>query len=97
MNKRDIVILSAKEAGVKQNDARKVIDAFLKNASDAIRKEETATLLGFGVFSVKTRPDRNGYNSITGKAIKIAERKIVKFNPSKSISVKVRQVTLIGI
>lgn len=88
MNKRELITLAAKETGVTQRDARKIIDSIIKNMGDAIKNDGAVTLLGFGVFSVKTRPDRNGYNPITGEAIKIAKRKVVKFKPSDSIKSK---------
>lgn len=85
MNKRELIALAAKETGVTQRDTRKVVDSLIKNMGDALKKDEAVTLLGFGVFSVKTRPDRNGYNPVTGESIKIPERKVVKFKPSDTI------------
>jgi nucleoid DNA-binding protein len=39
-------------------------------------------LVGFGTFSVSERKARNGVNPQTGKPIKIAASKSVKFKPS---------------
>ena len=88
MNKKELTSLAAKEAGVSQKDAGKVLTAILENISKSIVRNESVTLLGFGTFSTKERPARNGYNPLTMKPIKIEARKVVKFNPSKAIKDK---------
>ncbi len=85
MNKKDLVTLSAKDAGVTQKEAEKVVASVMKNIKEAIAKNESVVLLGFGTFSLKERPKRNGFNPITKKPIKIAARKVVKFKPSSAI------------
>ena len=46
---------------------------------------ESITLIGFGSFSVATRAARTGHNPQTGKEIKIAEKKVVKFKVGKTL------------
>jgi nucleoid DNA-binding protein len=46
----------------------------------------TVTLIGFGTFSVTERAARTGRNPQTGKALKIAAKKVAKFNPGKVLS-----------
>jgi nucleoid DNA-binding protein len=46
--------------------------------------------VGFGTFSVVKRKARTGRNPQTGKAIKIAAKKVVKFKAGKALTDKVK-------
>ena len=85
MNKKELVALAAKEAGVSQKEAAKVFESVMENISNSVSSGESVVLLGFGTFSLKELPPRNGYNPISKKPIKIAARKVVKFKASKAI------------
>jgi DNA-binding protein HU-beta len=46
--------------------------------------------VGFGTFSVVKRKARDGRNPQTGKKIKIAAKKVVKFKAGKALADKVK-------
>ena len=85
MNKGDLVNKIAAGAELTKKQA----DAALKAALDAITEEMTqggtVTLIGFGTFKVQKRDARTGRNPRTGEALKIPEKNVVKFSPSKAL------------
>ena len=66
-------------------DARKAIDAIMDVTKDELKKDGKIALVGFGTLSVNKRPARQGRNPRTGKTIKIAAKKVVKFKPAANI------------
>jgi DNA-binding protein HU-beta len=65
--------------------AEKALSCVLEAIKSGIRKDKSVQLIGFGTFSVATRKERNGVNPQTGKPIKIAASKGVKFKPSAQL------------
>jgi DNA-binding protein HU-beta len=85
MNKAELIDAIAGEAGLTKVDTKKALDAFLKVTSGALKKEDRVALVGFGSFSVVKRNARTGRNPQTGKEIKIAAKKVVKFAPGAEL------------
>jgi nucleoid DNA-binding protein len=90
MTKKDIVVRIADEAGVKQTDAKKVVQKYLDYVIDSLAKGETVELRNFGVFKVKTRKGRMGRNPRTGAAVPIPEKKVVTFKPGLVMKQRVK-------
>jgi DNA-binding protein HU-beta len=80
MNKTELVDAIAAETKLTKVDAKKALDSFISSASKALKKGDRVALVGFGAFSVAKRAARTGRNPQTGKAIKIAAKKVVKFS-----------------
>ena len=68
-----------------KGEAAKAVSAVLHGIQDALRKGQKVSITGFGVFEVADRPEREGRNPQTGKSIKIAASKAVKFKPGKGL------------
>lgn len=85
MNKIELIDAVAEKAGMTKVDARKAVDAIVNVAKDELKKDGKIALVGFGTIGVFTRPARDGRNPRTGKAIKIAEKKVVRFKPAANI------------
>ena len=85
MNKADLVTLVAKEAGITHQEAGAALDAFVTAVKKALKKDDRVSLVGFGSWEVRKRAARNGVNPQTGEKIKIAARKVVKFNAGKEL------------
>ena len=85
MNKVELISAVAEKAGMTKVDARKAIDAFLEVAKNELKKGGKLSLVGFGTMGINERPARQGRNPKTGKAIKIAAKKVVKFKPAANI------------
>jgi len=67
---------------VSREDARDVVEAILEEISTALARGETVKLSGFGVFKVKSKPERMGRNPRTGVEAAIAPRRIITFKAS---------------
>lgn len=80
MTKQDIIERLVKEADVPKTVAAKALGSVLGSITDALRKGDKVTLVGFGTFGVAKRAARKGRNPQTGKEIKIAARKVPKFS-----------------
>ena len=85
MNKVELISAVAEKAGMTKVDARKAIDAVLEVSKEELKKDGKIALVGFGTLSVLKRPARQGRNPRTGKAIKIAAKKVVKFKAAKDL------------
>jgi len=85
MNKAELIDAIAAKAGMTKVDARKALDAMVEVAKDELKKDGKIALVGFGTLGTSVRPARKGHNPRTGKAIKIAAKKIVKFKAAANI------------
>ncbi len=90
MNKAELIDAIAGEAKLTKADSKKALDAFLKVTSGALKKGQRVALVGFGSFTVVKRSARTGRNPQTGKEIKIAAKKVVKFSPGAELKGKVQ-------
>jgi len=90
MNKAELIDAIAGETKLTKADSKKVLDAFMKATSDALKKGERVALVGFGSFSVMKRNARTGRNPQTGKEIKISAKNVVKFAPGAELKSKVQ-------
>lgn len=85
MNKADLVQAVAAAAEMSKADATRAIDAVLDSISDALKKDEQVTLIGFGTFSVRERAARTGRNPRTKETIEIKAAKVPAFKPGKAL------------
>lgn len=90
MNKAELVDAMASEAKMTKVDAKKALDAFVSATSKALKKGDRVALVGFGSFAIAKRAARTGRNPQTGKAIKIAAKKVVKFKAGHELATKVK-------
>jgi len=86
MNKAQLIDAIAGDAKLTKADAKKALDAFIKATTVALKKGDRVALVGFGSFSVVKRNARTGRNPQTGKEIKIAAKKVVKFKAGSELS-----------
>ncbi len=85
MNKVELIAAVAEKAGMTKVDARKAIDAMIDVAKEELKKDGKIALVGFGTMGINERPARQGRNPRTGKTIKIAAKKVVKFKPAANL------------
>lgn len=90
MNKAELVEAIASEAKLTKADAKRALDAFVNNTTKALKKGDRVALVGFGTFGVTKRAARKGRNPQTGKEIKIAAKKVVKFKAGADLAKKVK-------
>ena len=89
MNKAELIDAIAADAGLSKADAKKALDGFINATSAALKGGDRISLVGFGSFSVSSRDARTGRNPQTGKEIKIAAKKVVKFKAGAELAGKV--------
>jgi DNA-binding protein HU-beta len=90
MNKAELVDAIAAGSGLSKADSKKALDAFIDATTGALKKGDRVALVGFGSFSVSKRAARKGRNPQTGKEIKIAAKKVVRFKAGAELSEKVK-------
>ncbi|HTA84021.1 MAG TPA: HU family DNA-binding protein [Bacteroidia bacterium] len=90
MNKAELIDAIAGEAKITKADAQRAVSGIIDATTKALKKGDRITLVGFGSFAVVKRAARNGRNPQTGKAIKIAAKKVVKFKAGAELAAKVK-------
>ena len=86
MNKEQLIDKLAGDAKITKVAARAVLQSFMSAVKKAVKKGDRVGLVGFGTFSSGKRKARTGRNPQTGKPIKIAAKKTVKFKAGKEFS-----------
>lgn len=82
MTKADLIdAVHAKADGLSKKAVGELVDATFDALADAV-KSGRFSYPGFGTFTVKENAAREGRNPQTGKAIKIAASKTVRFKPA---------------
>ncbi|HLU62069.1 MAG TPA: HU family DNA-binding protein [Gammaproteobacteria bacterium] len=85
MNKAELIEAVAASADLSRADATKAVEAVLATVTDALKKGDQVTLVGFGTFLVKERAARTGRNPQTGQTIQIAASKVPGFKAGKAL------------
>jgi DNA-binding protein HU-beta len=85
MNKNDLVESIAGEFELSKSYARDLVDRVFETIAEAAHNGEEVGLFGFGKFKVVERQARKGRNPQTGEAVKIAARKVLKFEAAKAM------------
>lgn len=85
MNKEGLVEHVAGATGETRKQVSHVLDAILAGITDALKRDEKVTLVGFGTFQVRTRAARDGRNPRTGEKIQIPARKVPAFSAGKDL------------
>ena len=80
MQKTELVARVAKDAGVSQAEAAKVVNATIQAIVDSLKSGEKVTLTGFGTFEVRNTAARTGTNPRTKQKIQIAAGKRATFS-----------------
>jgi len=86
MNKGELIDAIASGSKLTKADAGRALDATIEAVSKSLKKGDRISLVGFGSFSVAKRAARIGRNPQTGKEIKIAAKKVVKFKAGTELA-----------
>lgn len=86
MNKSELVEKMAKSGSISKAAAEKTLGGMLDAVTDALKKGDKVTLVGFGTFSVTKRAARQGRNPQTGKPITIKARKVARFKAGSKLA-----------
>ncbi len=72
----------------KRVQAKEFVEAFFEEISQALVKDGTMKLPGFGSFNVRDKKARPGRNPKTGEEVEICARKVVSFKTSQQFRAK---------
>jgi len=61
------------------------VDCVFSTITNALKKKDAVTLIGFGTFKVAQRNARKGRNPQTGQEMTIKAKKVPKFLPGKAL------------
>ncbi|MDP3072093.1 MAG: HU family DNA-binding protein [Opitutaceae bacterium] len=87
MNKAALVadVQKIMSQGTSMASAERATDAVLTAIKRGLRRDKEVSLVGFGAFSMTTRPARNGYNPHTRQPMKIPAIRTVRFKPAAEL------------
>ncbi len=90
MNKAELIDAVAKSADISKAVAGRAIDGMTAAVSNALKNDDSVTLVGFGTFSVRERAARKGRNPQTGEEINIKAAKLPVFKAGKTLKDTIR-------
>jgi|TARA_Y100001951_G_scaffold16759_1_gene11853 DNA-binding protein HU-beta len=85
VNKSELIDAIAESADLSKASAGRALDAAVEAITNALKSNDSVSLVGFGTFSVKERAARTGRNPQTGAPIEIAAAKIPSFKAGKAL------------
>ncbi|HTA61660.1 MAG TPA: HU family DNA-binding protein [Bacteroidia bacterium] len=91
MNKGELIDAIAAHSKLTKADAGRALEATIETLEKQLKKGDRIALVGFGSFSISKRAARMGRNPQTGKEIKIAAKKVVKFKAGSDLAKKVNK------
>jgi DNA-binding protein HU-beta len=90
MNKSELIDAIVKETKCTKVCANATIDAIIKVVTNTLKKGDDVVLVGFGTFKTAKRAARTGRNPQTGKALKIAAKRVPKFKAGAALKKAVK-------
>ena len=85
MNKSEIVNRGSSETQVTRDAAEAAVGAVFSAIVEALARGETVAIMGFGTFTRKSWPAREGRNPGTGERIAIVASNSVSFKAGKAL------------
>ena len=84
MRKPELAAAVAEKADLSKEQASRVLNAVLDEITNALNRQDSVTLVGFGTFLQRHRGARMGKNPQTGEPVKIRASNTVSFKPGKA-------------
>lgn len=85
MTKNELVELIATKAGLSKADANRALDATIEGIVSGLKKQGKVQLVGFGTFTAKKRPARQGINPLTKEPLKIPAKVVASFKAGSKL------------
>jgi DNA-binding protein HU-beta len=86
MTKDELITKIAGDAKITKVQARAALESLIDAVKKTLKKGNKLSLVGFATLSVAKRKARIGRNPQTGKEIKIAAKKVVRFKAGKALA-----------
>lgn len=91
ITKRDIIDKIALKSGCKQVVVKEVLEELLDSIIESLCDKKRIELRKFGVFEVRTRPERKARNPKTGLLLHVPAKDVVAFKVGKEFKEKVEK------
>lgn len=92
MNKGELIQAVVAASGLTKKDSAAAVDAVFAAITDAMKKGDKVSLIGFGTFGVKDRPAREAIKpGHPGEKIQIAACKAPYFKAGKALKDEVNK------
>ena len=85
MRKPELVAAIADQADLSKDQANQTLAAIIEQITEALERQETVNLVGFGSFIQRARGARTGKNPQTGETMEIPASNTVAFKPGKAL------------
>ena len=85
MTKVELIAQVAEKTGTSKKASEEAVAAVLASITEALQNGEKVSLVGFGTFEVRERPERKGRNPQTGAEITIEASKLPAFKAGKAL------------
>ena len=84
MNKANLIEKVQEENDFTKAQAERIVNTVFDSIVNAVKKGDSVSVAGFGVFEAKKRASRMGRNPATGETIQIKASTSPKFRPAKA-------------
>lgn len=91
MTRADLSEAVYQEVGLSRNESAELVEAVLREISDALIRGEMVKLSSFGSFSVRQKGERVGRNPKTGEEVPILPRRVLVFRASHVLKNRINQ------
>ena len=85
MTKVELIAAVAADAGLTKKDAEKAVNSVVDAITEALKQGDKVSLVGFGTFEVRERPERKGRNPQTKQEITIPASKLPAFKAGNAL------------
>jgi len=85
LNKAELIGYVADTAGLSKTNAAAAVEAVIGGITEALKKGDSVSLVGFGTFSVADRAARTARNPRTGETIHVGPSRAPKFKAGKAL------------
>ena len=85
MNKAQLINKLVEETNFTKNEVSEVLNTAFEIISDNLKDNNKVSLMGFGTFTVTTRPPRTAINPKTLEKVQVGARSRVKFKAGKDL------------
>ena len=84
MNKANLVEKIQDDTGSTRSEAERIVEMIFDAIIDEVKRGETVSIAGFGIFEARERAARTGRNPKTGETIQIKASTSPKFRAAKA-------------
>lgn len=91
LTKADMAERLFEELGLNKREAKELIEFFFEEICNALVRNESVKLSGFGNFEIREKTERPGRNPKTGQTIPISARRVVTFRPGEKLRERVEE------